>query len=143
MINNGSNFSLSSLLAGLLNMDNAFASSKNNSVPSINELYCSQCKLSYSEFTRIGMFGCSHCYQAFSKQLEPILKRLHSGNSVHIGKIPRRIGGHISIQRKVENLKNQMKDCIHHEEFERAAEIRDELRLLEKRMQSSESGGDC
>jgi len=142
MINNGSNFSLSSLLAGLLNMDNAFASSKNNSVPSINELYCSQCKLSYSEFTRIGMFGCSHCYQAFSKQLEPILKRLHSGNSVHIGKIPRRIGENISTRREIEDLKVQLKVSIQQEEFEKAAELRDELRALEKKMHSSEGRGD-
>ena len=143
MTNNVVNFSINSLLAGLLNLDNAFTSSKNHTLSATNELHCSHCKLSYSQFTRLGMFGCSKCYDAFSKQLEPILKRLHSGNSVHTGKIPKRIGGHISIQRKVEELKSQMKVCIHQEEFEKAAEIRDELRSLEKRIQSSESGGDC
>lgn len=140
--NKGVNFPLNSLLAGLLKLDNAFASPKSHTLSGINELHCSHCKLSYSQFTRLGMFGCSNCYDAFSKQLEPILKRLHSGNSVHTGKFPKRIGGRISIQRKMEVLKDQMKICIHQEEFEKAAEIRDELRSLEKRVQSSESGGD-
>ena len=83
MTNNGVNFSINNLLAGLLNLDNAFASSKNHTLSETNELRCSHCKMSYSQFTRLGMFGCSNCYNAFSKQLEPILKRLHSGNSVH------------------------------------------------------------
>mgnify|MGYP003436731948 CR=1 FL=1 len=141
MNNSGVNFSINNLLAGLLNLDNAFASPKNHTLSGISELHCSHCKLSYSQFTRLGMFGCSNCYESFSKQLEPILRRLHNGNAVHTGKVPKRIGSHISVQRKVQDLKSQMQACIQQEEFEKAAEIRDELRLLERKAQSPESGG--
>ena len=98
--------------------------------------------MTYPQFAQSGRFGCSECYKSFHLQLEPILKRLHSGNSTHIGKIPKRIGGNISIQKKIAELKQQMIICIQQEEFEKAAELRDEIRLLEKETQSSSERSD-
>lgn len=142
MMNGGSSFSINSLLAGLLNIDQNFAPTQQNTFAHTNDIHCEHCHMSYSQFARAGRFGCSNCYQSFQNQLEPILKRLHSGNSTHIGKIPNRIGGSISLRKKIDDLKQELAVCILQEEFEKAAEIRDELRALEKGSSNSKKGSD-
>ncbi|MEH6942040.1 UvrB/UvrC motif-containing protein [Bacillus sp. JJ722] len=142
MIDASSTFSISSILAGLLNIDQSITSPQQSPFINRNDIRCDNCHMSYAQFASAGKFGCSSCYQAFSKQLEPILKRLHSGNSTHIGKIPKRIGGSISLRKKIEDLKQALQLSILQEEFENAAEIRDEIRLLEKEAEHSEERSD-
>lgn len=142
MIDASSNFSISSILAGLLNIDQSITSTQQSSFVNGNDIRCDHCHMSYAQFARVGKFGCSSCYQAFNKQIEPILKRLHSGNSTHIGKIPKRIGGNISLRKKIEDLKQALQISILQEEFENAAEIRDEIRSLEKQVEHSEERSD-
>jgi protein arginine kinase activator len=59
---------------------------------------------------------------------------------VHAGKIPERIGGSIHIRKRIELLKQNLKEQIQQEEFEKAAEIRDEIRSLELSLKSSRGG---
>ena len=135
-------FSIHNLLAGLMNLDNNFEQKQKSSIQETEELHCQKCKMTYSQFTNLGRFGCSECYKVFDKQLMPILRRLHSGNSSHTGKIPQRIGGSINLQRQIDDLKKALQVSIQQEEFERAAELRDEIRTLEKAMSSSINGGE-
>lgn len=85
---------------------------------------------------------CQVCYETFKDQLNPILRRPHSGNASHSGKIPARIGGTIHLRRNIEDLKNLIKEMISKEEFERAAELRDEIRKLEKQLNADQKGGE-
>lgn len=142
MANGGSNFSIHNLLAGLLNIEQSFSQAKQSTISNTENIICDHCHMSYSQFARVGRFGCAHCYETFNEQLEPILKRLHSGNTVHKGKIPERIGGSITLRKKIKDLKQQLNVCIEQEEFEKAAEIRDEIRALEKEPIDNESGND-
>ncbi|WP_019244347.1 MULTISPECIES: UvrB/UvrC motif-containing protein [Bacillus] len=142
MLNGGPSFSINSLLAGLLNIDQNFTPKQQNAFSHPDDIHCEHCHMSYPQFARLGRFGCSNCYKSFQNQLEPILKRLHSGNSTHTGKIPKRIGGNISLRKKIEDLKQELTISIIHEEFEKAAEIRDEIRALEKRSGNSEKRSD-
>jgi len=98
--------------------------------------------MTFPQFLKVGRFGCSHCYEAFKEQLKPVLRRLHSGNWTHNGKIPKRIGGGIHLRKQIEELKSILKDSINNEEFEKAAEIRDEIRNLEKNLAASHEGGE-
>lgn len=141
MLSGAPGFSINNLLAGLLNMDSAFQTAKQDPFKQEEVLQCDQCSMTFQQFIKVGRFGCANCYQAFSGQLEPILRRLHSGNSAHHGKIPARIGGSIHIRKSIEELKQSLKDSISREEFERAAEIRDEIRLLESKLDSGHEGG--
>ena len=98
--------------------------------------------MTFNQFFKVGRFGCSHCYTAFKEQLNPIFKRLHSGNWSHHGKIPKRIGGTMHIKKNIEDLKMQLTavDCGN-EEFEKAAVVRDEIRLLDQRLDNASGGG--
>ncbi|MFS0784177.1 UvrB/UvrC motif-containing protein [Bacillus sp. 1P06AnD] len=143
MLSGNPYFSLNSLLAGLLNIEPAYPNAQQNAFAnSVDDIRCDHCQMSYKEFARIGRFGCSHCYTSFEKQLEPILKRLHGGNSTHVGKIPERIGGGISLRKRINHLKADLQESIQKEEFEKAAVIRDEIRALEKENGDSKEGED-
>lgn len=85
----GPGFSINNLLAGLLNMESNIQQTKANAFPKTEERRCPHCHRSYKEFVHIGKFGCAECYKTFNEQLNPILKRVHSGNTAHIGKIPK------------------------------------------------------
>ncbi|MCA1037674.1 MULTISPECIES: UvrB/UvrC motif-containing protein [Bacillus] len=141
MINNqASGFSLNSLLAGLLNIEPGLQQPKKEQRPQEQVLQCSKCQMTFKQFIKIGRFGCAHCYSEFRGQLDPILKRLHSGNWSHRGKIPARAGGSIQLRRKIEDMKKELKELILQEEFEKAAVRRDEIRSLEKQLSSGREG---
>lgn len=123
-------FSIHQLLSGLLNFDQPLQA-HSNVEKQTSELTCEQCHMTYEQFTRVGRFGCAHCYKSFESRLDPVFKRVHSGNYMHQGKVPARIGGEIQLQRKINLLKTELKAYVAKEEFEKAAEIRDKIRSLE------------
>ncbi|MGP4082466.1 UvrB/UvrC motif-containing protein [Pseudalkalibacillus sp. R45] len=128
----GSNsFSIHNLLSGLLHFDQPIGGA--SSQPEKQVTKCSQCGLSYAEFAKIGRFGCTNCYKTFESKLTPMFKRIHGGNTSHTGKIPKRVGNDLIERKKIDQLKQQLKQLITQEEFEEAAKIRDEIRMMEKR----------
>ena len=127
----GSNaFSIHNLLSGFLNFEQLSNQRDEEGFP--EDLQCPKCGLTYNEFAKIGKFGCSECYDAFRDRLDPILRKVHAGNTVHTGKIPKRTGKNISVKRKIKSLKEELQRLIEKEEFERAAVVRDNIRALEK-----------
>lgn len=139
----GSGFAFNNLLAGLLNIESSFKNANPKNPFSQEEIIqCNHCSMTFPQFLKVGRFGCAHCYDTFKEQLKPVLERLQSGNWSHNGKIPRRIGGSIQLRKRIEDLKNKLRESIAHEEFERAAEIRDEVRTLEKQLSDGNGEGD-
>jgi len=122
-------FSIHSLLSGLLDFEHPGGVGGLSTKP--QALRCENCGLTYGQFSKMGRFGCSNCYAQFGDKLDPILKRVH-GNTVHIGKIPKRSGGQIQLKREIEQLRHELHDLIGREEFENAAKIRDRIRELER-----------
>lgn len=123
-------FSIHSLLSGLLDLDPA-GKGQNPGAKTAQSLRCEECGMTYSQFSKLGRFGCSSCYKYFSDRLDPLFKRVHGGTS-HVGKVPKRSGGRIQIKRQIDELKKELQMRIVQEEFETAAEIRDQIRELEK-----------
>ncbi|WP_053361293.1 UvrB/UvrC motif-containing protein [Bacillus sp. FJAT-27251] len=142
MMNQGPGFSINNLLAGLLNMEPAFKTKAKEPFPQEKVIQCDNCSLTFPQFVKIGRFGCAHCYDAFREQLSPVIRRLHSGNSTHNGKVPQRIGGSIQLQRNIASLKNTLSEHIAREEFEKAVELRDQIRALEKELAEKQRGGE-
>ena len=126
-------FSIHNLLSGLLD----FEPSSGKVIGGKPEIIrCEECGLSYTQFAKLGRFGCSSCYKHFSDRLEPLLKRVH-GSTSHVGKIPKRTGGKIKHKREIDTLKRELQKLIEQEEFEFAAETRDQIKDLEKRLNST------
>lgn len=127
-------FGLSDLLAGLADLG---ATAEPSIVDSIK---CPTCGFTYQDFKKVGRLGCGHCYDAFKKQLAPLLKRIH-GADRHVGKIPVTIGKTIKDTRTLQELKIQMEKAIQTEEFEEAARLRDKIRDLEKKNKDEKTPG--
>ena len=91
---------------------------------------CPTCGTKYAEFKRSQNLGCANCYGAFRERIEEILvKRNHS--ALYTGSAPHSAKGANEEIYKYKKLKEEMKQAIAGEDFERAAKIRDELRRLE------------
>ncbi len=112
-----------SLLGGLAQVD------KSAQVGS-SEVVCPGCGLSYRDFSQGGFFGCAECYKTFEATLDPLLKRIQ-GDTVHRGKLPAEASHAIEGPGKEARLREELQRAIEAEEYERAAEIRDEIRELE------------
>ncbi len=88
---------------------------------------CSVCGTSFGDFQKSGRIGCSDCYDAFSEQLLPLLKRLQ-GSVQHAGKSP----SGKSRRQELLSLKKELEQAVRKEEYERAAVIRDKIEEIEK-----------
>lgn len=102
-------------------------------------IQCERCGMTYDAFLQGGKFGCAQCYSSFGKQLEKSFRQLHGATS-HVGKRPK---GFISQMDKIVNdlsevdrLSIRLQDAIEKEEFERAAELRDQIRALKAKEES-------
>ncbi len=131
-------FSLQNFLAGFLN--EAWVSKQGREKINPARIQCPRCALTFAQFSQIGRFGCSNCYLAFGdEKLKPMLRRIH-GSVNHVGKIPCRTGGATMIKRDLGKLRRQLQYYVRKEEYERAAEIRDSIRSLEKDLKEREEG---
>lgn len=122
-------FSFQNLLAGILKPQLGEASLSQTG----KDLVCENCGLSYSEFSQEGLMGCSRCYDIFGSRLDPLVKRIH-GSTEHQGKVPQRRGGDLRIRKEIDDLKKEMQKAVDKEEFERAAEIRDQIKELKQEL---------
>lgn len=96
---------------------------------------CDCCGISFNEISRTGRVGCARCYKFFEKQLRPAIAKIH-GTTVHAGKVPKRPerceeGTADTEKIRVEELKIQLKTAVENEEYEKAAQLRDEIKGLE------------
>ncbi len=92
---------------------------------------CSGCGLSYRDFEHTGRLGCAQCYRDFSKQLQPLLQRIH-GRAQHAGRRPTAYTPDPTqiLNEKMLKLRQKMDEAVASENFEDAAKYRDELRAL-------------
>jgi protein arginine kinase activator len=96
----------------------------------VGHVQCPNCSLLYSQFRETGRVGCAECYNAFKFQLRPLLRRIH-GSVDCKAKHPARSGGDLSRARQLQRLHDELQRLVEHEEFERAAAVRDEIRKLQ------------
>ncbi len=129
MLDQGSNFSIPNLLGGM------FGSIYNmqGMQPLANTAKCPNCGMSFQDIRQVGKLGCSECFKLYEQELEASLRRIH-GNSRHIGKIPVRGGHKVLLNKQIEELKNQLQEAVRQEEYEKAAQIRDELKEMERKL---------
>ena len=92
---------------------------------------CGGCGLTVDEFNKTGMLGCVKCYETFGDSIQTMLKRIH-GNVKHHGKIPKKLFGKINEARTLQDLKGSLQQCIFNEDYEQAAQLRNQIRAMEQ-----------
>lgn len=91
---------------------------------------CKSCGLTLAEFRSKGRLGCAQCYEAFWKQLQPLLLRVHNAVD-HKGRVPGADQTVLAREEAILALKAMLENAIREEAYESAAELRDELSNLQ------------
>jgi len=126
-------FSINNFLSALLgSQETAFPALETGK----QDVRCPVCGLSYKDFARVGRLGCSRCYNVFEGRLEPLLRRIH-GSDKHVGKAPVRTGESVRLRREIQELKKKLSEAVACEAYEKAAELRDKIRELERKMRGN------
>jgi len=119
-------FGLSDLLAGMAQVEKPAKDEESVA------LKCPDCGMSYVDFKKVGRLGCGECYNVFKRYLTPLLKRIH-GSVQHVGKSP--LKGVKAPKKKtdIQDLRAKLQKAIDAEDFEEAARLRDQIRILESK----------
>jgi protein arginine kinase activator len=91
---------------------------------------CPECGFSQNDFKKTGRLGCAHCYETFGEGLNSLLKAMHKGTH-HTGKVPARISRLLERETALKTLQRDLQKAVADENYESAAQIRDQLRQLE------------
>ncbi|MBQ1545600.1 MAG: UvrB/UvrC motif-containing protein [Clostridia bacterium] len=101
------------------------------SLPAAGEepLRCSTCGFTFDDIVRTGMMGCADCYDTFYDKLKPSLTRIH-GRASHIGKVSTSADSLTERRDRIRDLTAQLQEAVRTQDFEHAAELRDEINAL-------------
>ncbi len=96
---------------------------------------CESCGATLQDFRASGRVGCARCWTTFERPLKDLLRRLH-GATRHTGEgytdaSARPLTENEARDRKRDALREDLRLAVEAEQFERAAELRDQLRVLD------------
>jgi protein arginine kinase activator len=97
----------------------------------LDQKECPVCGISFFEFRNTGRLGCPYDYTHFDADLQPLLTNIHDSLE-HSGKHPRRAAASADSQAQMIHLRREMEEAVEREDYERASEIRDQLRRFEE-----------
>jgi protein arginine kinase activator len=98
----------------------------------LKDVTCPMCGTTYEELRKQGKAGCARCYEVFARGFMPFIERIQ-GSSEHRGKAPRRLDkADTEIRRRLLHCKQRLKIAVMEEDYELAASMRDEIRMIEK-----------
>lgn len=104
----------------------------------LDQRACPVCGITFLQFRKQGRLGCPHDYVFFEKELEPLLLNIHD-QTQHIGKSPKRCPRGADQQTQLIRLRREMKEAVADENYERASEIRDQIREIESSVRPTQS----
>jgi protein arginine kinase activator len=96
----------------------------------LDQQACPVCGITFYEFRSQGRLGCPHDYICFQAQLEPLILNVH-GELEHVGKNPSRCAKGSESRTQLIRLRREMAEAVTQEDYERASELRDQIRRIE------------
>ena len=125
-VNDPSGFALADLMLGL------GASQEIEQAGGGMGLKCPRCGFSQADFKKSGRLGCPECYKTFAEALEGLLKTMHKGTR-HEGKVPEALRATREQSDRLKLLQKKLAKAIEQENFEEAAQLRDEIKQITPR----------
>jgi protein arginine kinase activator len=105
-------------------------------VKEMADVRCPQCGMSYADFRSRGRFGCARDFEVFDSFLPSLLERMH-GAARHIGRVPATAPEDVALRQELVRLRRELEEMTRQENFERCAELRDQIRRIEQRLGSA------
>ena len=100
---------------------------------------CESCGHTLDDLKKSGKFGCENCYDAFSEIIMQVLANMHKG-VIHIprdnqrGAINVEVASVVELTLEISRKQKDLQTAIKNEHFEKAAELRDEITDLQKKL---------
>ena len=93
------------------------------------DLRCPRCGAGLADFRETGRLGCGECWVTFAGPLTDLVRRLH-GAARHTGEryIAPGASAPTEPSPQTERLREELREAVAAEDFERAARLRDELK---------------
>jgi protein arginine kinase activator len=98
------------------------------------QLKCPRCGFTQADFKKSGRLGCADCYETFAGPLEGLLKSMHKGTK-HVGKVPQARQQGRDFAARLKALQKDLDKAIADENFEQAAQLRDEIRQTRSKLE--------
>ena len=92
---------------------------------------CPACGQTQRELARSGRAGCAKCYEVFAPEIDKIVYGIH-GNARHAGSAPGNRAEQLKLKNEIEALKKEQETAVLEQNYEKAAELRDKIKELEK-----------
>lgn len=92
---------------------------------------CTACGCTFADFKKVGSLGCPACYDSFMPMIAQVIERAQAGATAHVGHSPAPSLDAERVQRLRSKLMTELENAIAAEQYERAAQLRDELKALE------------
>ena len=98
---------------------------------------CQDCGMTWQEFKDTGLLGCPKDYELFLNQLSGVIERAQNGATHHTGKScqetvkPKKDDAVRLRQAELNRLRKELARAVEDESYERAAQLRDQIRTLE------------
>jgi protein arginine kinase activator len=102
----------------------------------LDKTACPVCGITYYQFRTQGRLGCAYDYTCFRKELENLLIHIH-GETEHCGKRPTHPAEHSEKLTSLIRLRREMQEAIAAENYERAGQIRDQIRSIEQAVKNT------
>jgi protein arginine kinase activator len=93
------------------------------------ELKCPRCGFTQADFKKSGRLGCPECYKTFAEGLSGLLKTMHKSTR-HTGKAPEALRATRENADRLKTLQIKLARAIKDENYEQAAQVRDEIKQL-------------
>jgi len=101
----------------------------------LDQKECPVCGITFFQFRNSGRLGCPFDYSHFESDLEQLLINVHDATE-HKGKRPKRAAATADSHAKMIQIRREMEEAVEREDYERASELRDELKQIESEVQS-------
>lgn len=130
-------FDLAGLLYKLSGAEGAEAPENAPEKEEKDELVCPVCAWDAEKLKKSGRLGCGNCYKVFASLLTEPLKKMHRGGA-HLGKQPVGKGTELfRCRQELAHLQQKLQQAIEVEDYESAAELRDQINELKKRCEDA------
>ncbi|HUP02021.1 MAG TPA: UvrB/UvrC motif-containing protein [Gemmatimonadota bacterium] len=95
-------------------------------------LSCPRCGCTFRQFRKTGRLGCAECYTTFEQEMSALLRKIHGSNE-HVGILESEgIEPQDDRQAQMADLRRRLRQAVDSEEYERAAELRDQIVEIEE-----------
>jgi protein arginine kinase activator len=100
--------------------------------PAEKDLVCPTCGFTLDRLRKEGTLGCPADYEVFEQALLPLIERAHGGKNRHCGKVPTKLPTDTRKFVELTQLRQQLEEAVRDEDYERAAQLRDQMKQMER-----------